>query len=260
VNDAMKADSLFKLKNRTALVTGSTGGLGSFFARGLAENGCRVILNGRDPGKTERQVREFTGFGYEVTGAVFDVTDSHQIDKAFRKIHEETGAPDILVNNAGVNIRGPLEDYSDEDWERVIGINLTGAYKVSKAAVRGMIEKKAGKIINIGSMQSELGRPGIAPYAASKGGVKMLTKGMATDWAKYNIQVNGIGPGYFKTDMTRALYEDPEFDAWLCGRTPAGRWGDPSELIGALLFLSSEASNYVNGHMLYVDGGLLATV
>lgn len=251
---------MFRLENKTALVTGSTGGLGSFFARGLAENGCHVVLNGRDPGKTGQQVRQFREMGYTVSGSVFDVTDSGQIEEAFRKIHGEHGSLDILVNNAGVNIRGPLEDYSDEDWERVIGINLTGAYKVSKAAARGMIEKKAGKIINIGSMQSELGRPGIAPYAASKGGIKMLTKGMATDWARYNIQVNGIGPGYFKTDMTRPLYEDPEFDAWLCGRTPAGRWGDPSELIGALLFLSSEASNYVNGHMLYVDGGLLATV
>ena len=192
--------------------------------------------------------------------ALFDVTDSKEIDKAVKAVIEKYGQIDILVNNAGINLRAPLEEFSDEDWERVIGINLTGAFKVSRAVSKYMIDRKKGKIINIGSMQSELGRPTIAPYAASKGGIKMLTRGMAADWAIQNIQVNGIGPGYFKTEMTKALYEDPEFDQWLCNRTPSNRWGKPEELLGALLYLSTDASNYVNGQMFYVDGGLLATI
>jgi len=256
----MKTEQLFSVKDKTALVTGSTGGLGSMFAKGLAENGCRVLLNSRSREKLDRQIREFSEQGFQVSGYAFDVTDTDQVQAAFERIHGETGALDILVNNAGAMHRAPLEEFSDEDWDRVVGINLTGTFKVSRAAAKGMIAKGAGKIINIGSMQSELGRYGIAPYAASKGGIKMLTKGMATDWARHNIQVNGIGPGYFKTDMTRALYEDPEMNAWLCGRTPAGRWGDEEELLGALFFLASRAGSYMNGHMIYVDGGLLATV
>jgi len=256
----MKAEELFKIKGKIALVTGSTGGLGSVFAKGLAENGAIVILNGRNREKLERQVDEFKDMGYQADSCVFDVTSSEQINVAVEQIEQKVGAIDILVNNAGINLRAPLEDFSDEDWNKVIGINLSGAYKVAKGFVKGMIKKKAGKIINIGSMQCELARPTIAPYAASKGGIKMLTKGMAADWAKYNIQVNGIGPGYFKTKMTKPLYENPEFDSWLCGRTPSSRWGNPEELIGALLFLSSDAGNYVNGQMIYVDGGLLATI
>lgn len=256
----MKAEKLFNIEGKIALITGSTGGLGSLFAKGLAENGCRVILNSRSQEKVDSQVKEFLRLGYSVKGYAFDVTDSERINQAVQQIKEEVGTIDILVNNAGINLRAPLEDFDDEDWDKVIGINLTGAYKVSKAIARGMIEQKAGKIVNIGSMQSELGRPTIAPYAASKGGLKMLTKGMATDWAKYNIQINGIGPGYFKTDMTKPLYENLEFDAWLCGRTPSNRWGNADELLGALLFLTSDASSYVNGQMIYVDGGMLATV
>ncbi len=256
----MKTEKLFNIEGKIALITGSTGGLGSVFARGLAENGCIVILNSRRQDKVDAQVKQFRESGYQAYGYAFDVTDGEQIDRVIQQISEQVGVIDILVNNAGINLRAPLEDFKDEDWDKVIGINLTGSYKVSKYVARGMIEKGSGKIINIGSMQSELGRPTIAPYAASKGGIKMLTKGMATDWAKYNIQVNGIGPGYFKTDMTKSLYENPEFDSWLCGRTPSNRWGDTEELLGAMLFLSSQASSYVNGQMLYVDGGLLATV
>lgn len=256
----MNSKDLFKISGKIALVTGSTGGLGNSLARGLAENGATVILNGRNEEKVSRQVAEFKGLGYKVYGYSFDVTDSTRIEVVVENIANEHGAIDILVNAAGINIRAPLEDYNDSDWEKVIGTNLTGTFKVSRGVVKMMIQKQSGKIVNIGSMQSELGRPTIAPYAASKGGIKMLTKGMAVDWAKYNIQVNGIGPGYFKTDLTRPLYENPEFDAWLCGRTPSNRWGDPDELIGALLFLASPASNYVNGQMLYVDGGLLASV
>lgn len=251
---------LFSVKNKIALVTGSTSGLGLTFARCLAENGARVILNGRDHQKIEKIRRDFSARGLHAAGFSFDVLDTEAIAAAAKAIYSEVGPPDILVNNAGINLRSPLHEFNDEDWDKVIGINLTGTYKVTKAFVSPMIERRSGKIINIGSMQSELGRATIAPYAASKGGVKMLTRGMAADWAKYNIQVNGIGPGYFKTELTKALYEDPEFDSWLCSRTPSNRWGNTEELSGALLFLSSDASSYVNGQMIYVDGGLLATV
>jgi len=252
--------SIFNIKDKVALVTGSTGALGSTFARGLAAHGAVVILNGRNKDKLDQKVSQLKSEGVKAFGYVFDVTNSEQVNDAISKIEKEVGPIDILVNNAGTNLRAPLEDFKDEDWNTVIGINLTGAYLVAKAAVHSMIKRKSGKIINIGSVQSELGRNTIAPYAASKGGLKMLTKGMAIDWAKYNIQVNGIGPGYFKTELTQPLYENPEFDAWLCGRTPSNRWGEPEELLGALLFLSSSASSYVNGHMLYVDGGLISSV
>jgi len=251
---------LFNIKGKIALVTGSTGGLGSSFAKGLAENGATVVLNGRTIEKLNAQTKEFEKFGYKVYAFAFDITKSDEVEKAIAEIENKVGPIDILVNNAGINLRAPLEDFKDEDWDKIIGINLTGAYKVAKAVVKSMIKKGAGKIINIGSMQSELGRSTIAPYAASKGGIKMLTKGMAVDWAKYNIQINAIGPGYFKTELTKPLYGNTEFDSWLCSRTPSNRWGSTDELIGALIFLSSPASNYVNGQTVYVDGGLLASV
>lgn len=252
--------NIFDVQGKLALVTGSTGALGNTFARGLAEQGARVILNGRNEAKLREKVNELVDEGYKAYGYVFDVANAEQVNKTISQIEEEVGPLDILVNNAGINIRAPLEEFKDEDWDKVIGVNLTGPYIVAKAVVQSMIKRKSGKIINIGSVQNELGRPTIAPYTASKGGLKNLTKGMAIDWAKYNIQVNGIGPGYFKTELTQALWEDPEFDAWLCGRTPSNRWGNPEELLGALLFLASEASSYVNGHMIYVDGGMLASV
>ena len=167
---------------------------------------------------------------------------------------------DVLVNNAGIQIRAPLHEFDAENWRKILDINLTGAFLTSKAVVQGMIKRKAGKIINICSIQSELARPTIAPYTASKGGLKLLTRGMATDWGKYNIQVNGIAPGYFKTEMTKSLYEDEKFDAWLCSRVPANRWGDPEELVGGAIFLASKASDYVNGHIIFIDGGLMACV
>jgi gluconate 5-dehydrogenase len=255
-----RMNNLFNVQGKVALVTGSTGALGNTFARGLAGHGARVILNGRNEEKLLEEVKELVDEGFSAYGYVFDVTDAKQVNAAISQIEEEVGPIDILVNNAGITIRAPLEDFKDEDWDQVIGVNLTGPYIVAKAVVQSMIMRKAGKIINIGSVNNELGRQTIAPYTASKGGLKNLTKGMAIDWAKYNIQVNGIGPGYFKTEMTKALWEDPEFDAWLCGRTPSNRWGNPEELIGALLFLASDACSYVNGHMIYVDGGMLATV
>jgi len=260
LKNSIKLIKLFTVEGRIALVTGSTGALGNTFTRGLALHGATVILNGRNQDKLNQKVRELKDEGFKAFGYVFDITKKEQVNHAVEKIENEIGPIDILVNNAGINLRAPLEDFRDRDWNEIIGINLTGAYFVSKAVAKSMIRRQSGKIINIGSVQSELGRATIAPYAASKGGIKMLTKGMAVDWAKYNIQVNGIGPGYFKTELTKPLYEDPEFDSWLCGRTPSNRWGDPEELIGALLFLSSDASSYVNGHMLYVDGGLLASV
>jgi gluconate 5-dehydrogenase len=252
--------NLFSVIGKIALVTGSTGALGNTFTKGLAEHGATVILNGRNKDKLEQKVRELKDQGYNAFGYVFDVTSSDQVTKAVEAIQEEIGPIDILVNNAGITLRAPLDQFKEEDWDKIIGTNLTAAFIVAKAVVQAMIRRKAGKIINIASVQSELGRPTIAPYTASKGGLKMLTRGMAIDWAQHNIQVNGIGPGYFKTEMTKPLYENPEFDAWLCERIPGNRWGNPEELIGALLFLSSDASSYVNGHMLYVDGGLLSSV
>ncbi len=256
----MKTDKLFDVSGKKVLITGSTGGLGSSFAKGMAENGAVVILNSRNTEKLRMQLKQFRNEGFKAYGYAFDVTDSAQINNAVEQINSEVGTIDVLVNNAGINVRAPLEDYEDKDWEKVIATNLTAAFKVSRAVVKKMIEQRSGKIINIGSMQSELGRATIAAYAASKGGIKMLTRAMAVDWAKYNIQVNGIGPGYFKTDLTKPLYENPEFDAWLCNRTPSNRWGEPDELLGALIYLSSAASNYMNGQMMYVDGGLLAAI
>jgi len=253
-------NKLFDVSGKVALVTGSGQGIGYTLAKGLAEAGCTVILNDIVEDRLNGAVEKIKKDGFNAHGVVFDVTNEEQIKASIDKVEKEVGPIDILVNNAGIQIRGPLEDFKLSDWQRLMDINLTGAFLASKSIVKGMIERKAGKIINICSMQSELARPSIAPYTAAKGGLKNLTRGMATDWGKYNIQVNGIAPGYFKTAMTKALYEDEKFDVWLCGRTPANRWGDPEELIGSLIFLSSEASNYVNGHLVYVDGGMLACV
>ena len=251
---------LFNLSGKTALVTGSGGGLGLVMARGLAGHGAKVILHGRDQGKVNDAVSLLTHEGYAVGSCIFDVADSVAVEESVKGISGEHGPIDILVNNAGINQRAPIEEFPEGDWDKIIAINLKAPWLLAKAVVGDMIKRGRGKIINICSIQSELGRPTITPYAASKGGLKMLTKGMAVEWAKHNIQVNGIGPGYFKTDLTRALHEDPEFDRWLCSRTPADRWGEPEELIGALVFLASDASSYVNGHVLFVDGGLLASV
>ncbi len=254
------ADQLFELNGKTALVTGSTSGLGHTMAEGLAKNGVRVIINGRNAEKAEAIKNEFTEKGYSAYTSVFDVTRPDEIRQAADRIALDPGVPDIIVNNAGINLRHPLEDFPEEEWDAVIDTNLKSAYLVSKAFVKAMIKRGSGKIINIGSLQSELGRTTITPYAASKGGIKMLTRGMATEWAQYNIQVNAIGPGYYKTPLTRPLYEDPEFDAWLKKRTPARRWGVPKELVGTLLFLGSSASDFVNGQLIFVDGGITASI
>jgi gluconate 5-dehydrogenase len=195
-----------------------------------------------------------------VEGYQCDITDDDAVRSITAVIEREVGGVDILVNNAGIQIRKSLEEFAEEDWQRIFDINVSGAFHITKYVVRGMLQRGRGKIINICSLQSELGRRTIAPYAATKGALKMLTRAMAVEWAERNIQVNAIGPGYFITDVTRALAENPEFDAWLKARTPAHRWGDPQELVGAAVFLASEASSFVNGQVIYVDGGILAAI
>ena len=252
--------NLFNLEGKTALITGSTRGIGNILAQGFAAAGSKVILNGRDKNTLDKVVKKLSENGFQVFGSVFDIQEEESIQSQIKFIEKEIGDIDILVNNAGIQIRSPLEKFSTEDWHKIVSVNLTGAFLTSKSVIQGMIERKAGKIINICSIQSELARPTIAPYTATKGGLKLLTQGMATDWGKYNIQVNGIAPGYFKTELTKPLYEDKKFDAWLCSRVPANRWGDPTELIGAAIFLASKASSYINGHIIFVDGGLRACV
>jgi len=251
---------LFSLKGKIALITGSSGGLGLTFARGLAEAGAIVIFNGRNRKKLERAEKQLRDAGHDVYVKAFDVTVEAQIRAAVEDIEANIGAIDILVNNAGVQRRGSLETIERETFEEVLDTNLTAPFLMAKHVATRMMERRRGKIINICSLMSELGRKTVGPYAASKGGLKMLTRAMAVDWAEYNSQVNGIAPGYFITEMTQPLADDPEFDAWLKKRTPAGRWGDPDELIGAALFLASDASNFVNGQIIFVDGGITAAL
>jgi gluconate 5-dehydrogenase len=251
---------MFDVTAKVALVTGSSRGLGLVLARGLARAGARVVLNGRDGDRLEAARAQLAAAGYAVVATAFDITDEAAVGAAVDTIERDVGPIDILVNNAGVQHRAPLEEFPEEQWRRILDINLTGAFVVGKQVARRMIPRKRGKIVNICSLQSELGRRTIAPYAASKGGLKMLTRGMAVDWAQYNIQVNAIGPGYFVTEMTKPLADNPQFDAWYKARTPAGRWGDPEELVGALLLFCSPASDFINGQLLFVDGGLSAAV
>lgn len=249
---------LFDLTGKKILVTGGYQGLGNAIAKGLGEAGAELIINGRSQEKLDKSLKEFEEWGIKAHGALFDVTETEDVEKGIDKIESDIGPIDVLVNNAGVIRRAPLEEFPDEEWDLVIKTNLTGPYKVGKAVAKRMIKRKKGKIINMNSMMSELGRPNVAAYAASKGGIKMLTKNMAAEWTKHNIQCNGIGPGYFKTELTDNLPE--EFKQFIRDRTPAGRWGDPSELVGAAIYLSAEASDFVSGHILYVDGGILAVL
>jgi len=256
----MKTQTLFDLSGRTALVTGSSQGLGYVLARGLGQAGARVVLNARDGKKLQAAAQSLRAEGIETLTATFDVTSSDQIAEAMKTLSASAPVIDILINNAGIQRRARLEEMDEAAWRQVIDTGLTSAFLVTRAIVNGMIERKRGKILNVCSLMSELGRPTTGNYAAAKGGLRMLTRAMATEWARHNIQCNGIGPGYFLTDMTRALAEDPTFDAWIKQRTPAGRWGDPQELVGAAVFLASDASAFVNGQILYVDGGLLASI
>ena len=251
---------LFDLSGRLALVTGSSRGIGRHLVEGLAEAGAAVVVNGVNPDTVASSVAELEAAGHVAHGRAFDVTDSDAVEAAVTDIESAIAPIDILVNNAGIQRRTPLLDCPDETWEEVMAANLGSVFRVSRAVARHMVTRGRGKIVNTCSLQSELGRPTIAPYAASKGGVKMLTKNMCAEWAPKGIQVNGLGPGYFATELTAALVEDEAFSDWLCQRTPAGRWGDVGELVGATIFLASDASNYVNGHILYVDGGMSSVV
>ncbi len=250
----------FDLSGKWALVTGSSRGIGFALARHLAAAGAGIILNSRNAEQLAEALSQLAAEGATVRQACFDVTEEEAVENAVAAIEAETGGIHILVNNAGMQQRELLTDFSKQDWDRLIATNLTSAFLVGRAVVRGMIARGGGKIINIGSVQSSLGRPSIGPYTASKGGVRLLTQGMCAEWARHNIQVNTISPGYFKTELTENLVKDAEFSSWLCQRTPAGRWGDVDELGGAVVFLSSLASNFVNGQMLTVDGGMTAVV
>jgi len=251
---------LFDLTGKIALVTGSSQGLGHTLARGLGEAGATLILNGRNAERLNAAVTALSQGGLKVTGALFDVADPVQVREKVPALEREVGPIHILVNNAGIQRRAPLETVDEAVWQEVLSTNLTAVFLVSKAVVQGMIARKAGKIINICSLMSEMARPTVGPYMAAKGGVKTLTKSMAVEWGKYNIQVNGLGPGYFVTPMNKPLVENPQFDSWIKGRTPTGRWGLPEELIGTAVFLASAASDFVTGQIVYVDGGILAAL
>ena len=251
---------LFDLTGDTALVTGSSRGLGRAMAQGLAAAGATIVLNGSDAGRLAAAAAEMRADGYTVHEACFDITDEAAIVATFARLDAEGIAIDILVNNAGIQLRKPLVELTTAEWQRVIDTNLTSAFVVGREAAKRMIPRKRGKVINIGSLTSELARATVAPYTVAKGGIKMLTRAMAAEWAEHGIQANAIGPGYMLTDMNQALIENPTFDAWVKGRTPARRWGKPDELIGTAVFLASSASDYVNGQIIYVDGGMLAVL
>jgi gluconate 5-dehydrogenase len=250
----------FRLDGRLALITGSSSGIGLALARGLGQSGASVVLNGRNPAKLATAAALLRDEGLTVHSRAFDVTQGAEVQAAVAAIEHELGPIEILVNNAGMQRRAPLHEFAEADWHELMRTNVDSVFLVGQAVARQMIPRGRGRIINICSVQSELGRPGIAPYTASKGAVKMLTKGMAIDWGPHGLNVNGLGPGYFKTELTEKLVADEQFTAWLMGRTPSRRWGDVEELAGAAVFLASDASRFVNGHILYVDGGVTATL
>lgn len=251
---------LFDLTGRTALITGSSRGLGRAMAEGLAKAGARVLINGTDPARVAATVEELRAAGHEADAAAFNVTSEADVIRAFEELDAAGIAVDILVNNAGIQFRKPMVELETADWQRVIDTNLTSAFVIGREAAKRMIGRGRGKIINIGSLTSALARATVAPYTVSKGGIKLLTQAMAAEWAASGIQANAIGPGYMITDMNQALIDNPDFDAWVKSRTPAKRWGKPEELIGAAVFLASPASDYVNGQIIYVDGGMLAVL
>ncbi|GBR27343.1 gluconate 5-dehydrogenase [Kozakia baliensis NRIC 0488] len=258
--DPLSENKLFSLAGRRALVTGASKGIGLAIARGLAVQGASIVLNGRDAGRLKEAQTQLAQEGIEAEISAFDVTDQEAVIASVKDIETRLGPIDILINNAGIQHRAPLDQFPRKDWDRLISTNLNSVFFVAQAVAQHMIPRQRGKIVNICSVQSELARPGIAPYTATKGAVKMLTKGMATDWARHNLQINGLAPGYFETEMNAALVADEKFSAWLRQRTPAARWGKVEELIGAAVFLSSDASSFVNGHILMVDGGITASV
>ena len=250
-------NKLFDLTGRLALVTGSSRGIGRAIAEGYAAAGARVIINGRDKDAVATAVKALGG---NAVAAPFDVTDKAAVEAAVDKIEKDIGPIDILVNNAGMTKRMPFTEFPEADWRQIMATNLDSVFFVTQSVARRMIPRSRGKIVNICSVMSELGRPTIAPYTASKGAVKMLTKAMCAEFAKHGITANGISPGYFGTELNQALMADETFSAWVCARTPAGRWGKVEELQGAAIFLASDASSFVNGHILFVDGGMTAVV
>lgn len=252
---------IFSLKGKRAVITGGTHGLGMAMAEGLAKAGAELIITGTTPQKLEEALEYYKSFGFAASGYLFDVTDEAAAIENVARIEQEHGPIDILVNNAGIIKRVLAVDMPVEDFRRVIDVDLVGAFIMSREVAKRMIERRSGKIINICSMMSELGRTNVTAYAAAKGGLKMLTKNLATEWAPYNIQVNGIGPGYFATSQTEPIRVDGNpFNEFIISRTPAGRWGNPEDLAGTAVFLASKASDFVNGQIIYVDGGILATI
>jgi gluconate 5-dehydrogenase len=256
----MATNPLFDLSGKTALVTGSTRGLGRAMIEGLARAGAAVVVNGTNPVGVSAAVAELRSAGFNADGVAFDVTDEAAIVAAFERFDKAGTSIDILLNNAGIQFRKPMLDLATADWRRVVETNLTSAFVIGREAAKRMVARGAGKIVNIGSLMSECARATVAPYTVSKGGIKMLTRAMAAEWAASGIQANAIGPGYMVTEMNKALIDNPDFDAWVKGRTPSKRWGKPDELVGAAVFLSSPASNYVNGQIIYVDGGMLSVL
>ena len=257
----MEPNRLFSLAGKTALVTGSSAGLGFGMARGLASAGAAVVLNGRDAAKLEAAAKALADEGFDIRAIPFDVSSEEAVQAAFAKLDGQGAVIDILVNNAGNQIRKPMLDVSTEEWRNIMDTHVTAAFQMGREAARRMIARgQGGKIINIGSLASEVARATIAPYTAAKGALKMLTRAMAAEWARHNIQANAIGPGYIESEMTKPLIADAKFSAWVMGRTPSGRWGKPDDLVGVTVFLASAASDYVNGQIIYVDGGLLAVI
>jgi gluconate 5-dehydrogenase len=248
----------FDLGNRCALVTGGGSGLGFAIARGLARAGARVAINGRNRDKLESAAAQLAGDGFEVRVVPFDVTDANATRSSIADLVRASGAIDILVNNAAINKRAPLDTYAIDDWRELMSANVDGPFHVTQAVLGGMKSRRSGKIINICSLASDLGRPNIVPYAVSKGGLKQFTRALAVELAPHNIQVNGIVPGFFRTEMNAGLVDDPQFSAWVAKRTPAGRWAEPDEIAGAAVFLASPAADFVTGAMLNVDGGFAA--
>ena len=252
--------SLFDLSGRLALVTGSSDGIGFALAKGLGKAGARIALNGRDAAKLAAAAERLAGQGIAVEPARFDVADRDAVFTCVERIERDVGPIDILVNNAGVQRRMAFETFPEETWREMTSINIDGVFHVTQAVGKRMIERKHGRIINICSVTSELGRATIVPYATTKGALRQMTRGLSAEWAKHNVQVNAIAPGYIRTVLNQALLDDEKFSAWVSARTPAGRWAEPEELVGAAVFLASDAASYVSGHVLYVDGGLSTSV
>ena len=253
--------NLFDLSGRVAFISGSSRGIGLALAKGLLEAGARVVVHGRDPGRAASAAETLAmATGGETLVSTFELTDQDEVDRGIADVERLWGTPDILVNNAGIQRRAPFLEFGFADWNDLLATNMSAAFLLSQRVGRGMVERGSGKIINIASVQSLLARPSITPYSATKGGIVMFTKGLCADLAPAGIQANAIAPGYFATVLTQALVEDESFTEWVQARTPAGRWGEVEDLVGALIFLASPASDFVNGQILYVDGGMTAVV